>query len=192
MSLFKVTHNYASVLYDSIWAVALTINRSLSVLHERNLSLANFNQEGTGECPWVSQFSFQGASGWLNFSHSAAAALVEVDQLQNGQPVQIGLYSCSLNQLFLNRFWNKLETIPSDTLECVYNVITPLHYVPLNTNNLLYHLDNNFDGLFIHYRKEPEIKATSFITTSPAKQQFMEVKKKFELSFVCLTSPLWA
>ena len=35
---------YANVLYDSIWAVALTINRSLSVLNERNLSLANITR----------------------------------------------------------------------------------------------------------------------------------------------------
>ena len=48
LDVFLQCNPYASVLYDSIWAVALTINRSLSVLHERNLSLTNFNQEGTG------------------------------------------------------------------------------------------------------------------------------------------------
>ena len=35
---------YANVLYDSIWAVALTINRSLSELNERNFSLTNIHR----------------------------------------------------------------------------------------------------------------------------------------------------
>ena len=37
---------YANVLYDScIWAVALTINRSLRALDERNLSLTNIHHD---------------------------------------------------------------------------------------------------------------------------------------------------
>ena len=46
----------------------------------------------------LSQLSFQGATGWLNFSHSAAAAQTstEILQIQNGKPVQIGLCDHSL------------------------------------------------------------------------------------------------
>ena len=100
---------YANVLYDSIWAVTLTINKSLSILKERNLSLTNIHQDTVIEIMDVleeqlSQLSFQGATGWLNFSHSAAAAQtsVEILQLQNGQPMQIGLFFDSLNLLILN------------------------------------------------------------------------------------------
>ena len=54
----------------------------------------------------LSLLLFQGAIGWLNFSHSAAAVetTVEVDQLQNGQPVQIGLYSRSLMMFTTSQF----------------------------------------------------------------------------------------
>ena len=158
---------YANVLYDSIWAVALTINRSLSVLNERNLSLANINQETRIEIMNVleeqlSQLSFQGTTGWLNFSHSAAAVQtsVEVLQIQNGQPVQIGLYYHSLNQL-LNT--NVLGIIPSDTLNRIY-VVYPITLTVLLT--LLIVLCFTFTMvsmcLFIYYRKKPAIKATSY------------------------------
>ena len=75
-----------NVLYDSIWAVALTINRSLSVLNERNLSLTNIHQDTGIEIidvleEFFSQLSFQGATGWINFSHSAAAAQTSIEIL---------------------------------------------------------------------------------------------------------------
>ena len=81
---------YAHVLYDSIWAVALTINRSLSVLNERNLSLTNLHQDTGFEVKNIleqqlSQLSFQGATGWLNFSHSAAAVQISVEVLSNAE-----------------------------------------------------------------------------------------------------------
>ena len=159
---------YANILYDSIWAVALTINRSLSVLNERNLSLANIHQDTGIEIMTVledqlSQLLFQGATGWLNFSHSAAAVQtsVELFQIQNEQPVQIGLYYHSLNELFLNK--SKLGIIPSDTLERVY-VVYPtaltiflslvVIFCIISTTVLMF--------FFIYYRKEPEIKATSY------------------------------
>ena len=68
----------------------------------------------------LSQLSFQGATGWLNFIHSAAAVKtsIEILQVQNGQPVQIGLYDHSLNHLSLNR--SVLGIIPSDTLDHIY------------------------------------------------------------------------
>ena len=47
----------------------------------------------------LSQLSFQGSTGFLNFSHSTAAmqALVNISQFQNGQPVHIGSYTFALN-----------------------------------------------------------------------------------------------
>ena len=79
VSISFQSNPYAYVLYDSIWAVALTINKSLSVLNERNLSLINI-YPGTGIeignvlDEQLSRLSFQGATaGWLEFNHSAAA-----------------------------------------------------------------------------------------------------------------------
>ena len=159
---------YANVLYDSIWAIALTINRSLSVLNERNLSLANINQDTGIEIMDVlgeqlSQLSFQGSTGWLNFSHSAAAVQTSVEllQIQNGQPVQIGLYYHSLNQLFVNK--SKFGITPSDTLERIYVVYPTALTIFLSLVVIFCIISTTvLMWLFIYYRKEPEIKATSY------------------------------
>ena len=161
-------NRYANVLYDSIWAVALTINRSLSVLNERNLSLTNIHQDTGIEIMDVleeqlSQLSFQGATGWLNFSHSAAAVQtsVEILQIQNGLPVQIGLYDHSINQLFLNN--SRIGIIPSDTLQRIYVVYPTALTVFLSLVVIFCIISTTILlSLFIYYRKEPEIKATSY------------------------------
>ena len=73
--------------------------RSLPVLNERSLSLANINRDTRNDIMDVleeqlSQLSFQGATGRLNFSLSAKAihTSVEILQIQNGQQVHIQLY----------------------------------------------------------------------------------------------------
>jgi gamma-aminobutyric acid type B receptor len=158
---------YANVLYDSIWAVALTINRSLSVLNERNLSLTNIHQDTGSEVmdmleEQLSQLSFQGATGWLNFSHSTAAAQtsVEIFQIQNGKVIQIGLYYYSLNLLSLNS--SVLGVIPSDTPSRIYVVYPIALTVFLSLSTVFgFALTTVLMCLFIYYRNEPAIKATS-------------------------------
>ena len=158
---------YANVLYDSIWAVALTINRSLSVLNEKNLSFTNIHQDTGIEIldvfeDQLSQLSFQGATGWLNFNHSAAVAQtsIEILQVQNGQTVQIGLYDHSLNHLSLNR--SVLGIIPSDTLNYIY-IVYPITLTVLLALLIAlgFALTMISMCLFIYYRNEPAIKATS-------------------------------
>ena len=158
---------YANVLYDSIWAFALTINKSESVLNERNLSFANINKDSRNEITDVfedqlSQLSFRGTTGWLNFSHSAAAVQtsVELVQVQNGQSVHIGFYNRSLNQLFLNR--SVLGVVPSDALDRIY-VIYPIALTVILSFLIIlcFGLTTASMFLFIYYRNEPAIKATS-------------------------------
>ena len=160
---------YAKVLYDSIWAIALIINRSLSELNERNLSLANTNKDARIEIMNVlkmqlSRLSFQGSIGWLNFSHINSAAAVqtsvEILQIQNGQAVQVGLYYDSLNQLYLNR--SMLGQIPSDTLNRIY-VVYPIALTVFLTLLTVFGfaLTTVLMCLFIYYHNEPVIKATS-------------------------------
>jgi hypothetical protein len=110
----------------------------------------------------LSQLSFQGATGWLNFSHSAAAVQtsIEILQIQNRQPVQIGLYDHSLNQLALNN--TMLGLIPSSTLSRKY-ILYPIAItvVMLFLVSFCLLLTTLSMCLFIYYRKEPSIKATS-------------------------------
>ena len=110
----------------------------------------------------LSQLSFQGATGWLNFIHSAAAAQtsIEILQIQNGQPVQIGLYDHTLNHLLLNR--SVLGIIPSDTLNRIY-IVYPIELTVLLALLVVlgFALTTISMYLFIYYRKQQAVRATS-------------------------------
>ena len=157
---------YANVLYDSIWALALTLNRSLSILNERKLSLANISQT-RGKIYNVveaelSKLSFQGATGFLNFSNDKAAvqSSIQLIQFQNGQQVQLGVYSASLGQLILNE--TVMENIPSVGLSRVYVLYSvPLTVIITIVIVVCFALITVSKFLFFYYRKEPAIKATS-------------------------------
>ena len=158
---------YANVLYDSSWAFALTVNRSLSVMNERNLSLVNIKKDTRSEIMDVldsqlSLLSFQGATGFLNFSHKSAALEISAKllQFQNGHPIQIGSYDYSFNQLVLNKLL--LEEIPTDTLNRIYTLYSiPLVVILVSLIVLCIALTTISMCLYFYYRREPAIKATS-------------------------------
>ena len=167
----KFSHNlqsnpYANVLYDSVWALALTLNRSLSILNERNLPLANISQ-ARGEIfdvmdEQLSELSFHGATGFLNFSHDRAAvqSTVSILHYQNNQQMVIGSYNLALDRLILNI--TSLGDIPSDTLERVFILYpTWLMAIVLVVIVACFILTTVSMFLFIYYRKKPAIKATS-------------------------------
>ena len=91
---------YANVLYDSIWAIALSINGSFSVLSLKKNKRSEIMDVLDNQ---LSMLSFQGATGLLNFSHKSAAVdlSLELLQFQNGCPIWIGSYHYSSNQLIL-------------------------------------------------------------------------------------------
>ena len=163
---------YANVLYDSIWAIGLTINRSVSVLNERNLSLGNVcNQSIRNETMLVlheqlSQLSFQGTTGWLNFSHSVALlqTVVEILHLQRGKSTRIGFHLYPHNEFVLNNSELGVIPIATDTPDIVYvtysvELTTILSIIIL----CCFILTTVFMCLFIYYRNEPAIRATSNI-----------------------------
>ena len=157
---------YANVLYDSVWALVLTLNRSLSKLNERNLSLANISQ-ARGEIfdvleEQLSELSFHGATGFLNFSREKAAlnTSVKLIQFQNGQQVQLGVYTATHGQLILNK--TVMGNIPSGSVSRVYVLYpVPLTIILTFVIVLCFALITVSMFLFFYYRKEPAIKATS-------------------------------
>ena len=166
LNLSLQSNPYADVLYDSIWAFALTLNESLSTLKARNLSLANIRHAKRKIMDvleeQLSELSFQGATGLLNFSQSAPSVLISVElfQFQNGQPVRIGSYNASLDQVILNE--STLGEIPSDTLNRIYVLSPILLTVILSIVIVLcFVLTTVSMCLFFYYRKQPAIKATS-------------------------------
>ena len=158
---------YANVVYDSVWALALTLNKSLSILNERNLSLANISQ-ARGEIfdvmeERLSELSFHGATGFLNFSHDRAAVQSTVNILQyqkNQNNIVIGLYNIELDRLILNI--TRLGEFPNDTLERVF-ILYPrwLMAILLVVIVACFILTTVSMFLFIYYRKKHAIKATS-------------------------------
>ena len=176
-SVFFQSNPYANVIYDSVWAIAHSLNVSLSILNERNLSLNSDNiraDNARSEIMGVleeqlSELSFQGATGFLNFSHHAAAMQTSAKllQFQNGQPVHIGSYiNLSFNQLFLNEE-TLLRDIPSDTLNRIY-VLYPTYVtvILLIMIMMCFALTSISMCLYFHYRKHPSIKATSSTLSS--------------------------
>ena len=158
---------YANVLYDSIWAVALTLNGSLSLLNERNLSLINVKKDTRSEIKDVldrqlSILSFQGATGLLNFSHRAAAQGISVElfQFHNGNSIQLGSYNYSIDQLALSE--ELLGDIPTDSWNRIYVLYSiPLAVILISFIVLCIALTTISMCLYFYYRREPAIKATS-------------------------------
>lgn len=151
---------YASVLYDSIWAIALAVNTTLSV-NPAQTNKYKFMSSATKE---LTTLSFQGASGLVNFSQRTAALQLHVDifRVYQKKSIQVGTYNQYTDSLFVNL--STLGDIPSDELDEVY-LLYPLYLTVV----LLIFLVSSLIfttitmSLFIHYRKNPEIKATSSI-----------------------------
>ena len=164
---------HMQMYYDSVWAIACALNRSLRILQERNLSLSSINIRTNQSHArndimnvleeQLSQFSFQGSTGLLNFSHRTAAtqALVNLSQFQNGQPVHLGSYTFSLNQLLLNKTMIMGE-IPIDTLTRIY-ILYPTYVTVILFIVILVCFTLTFVSmcLYAYYHKRPSIKATS-------------------------------
>ena len=154
---------YASVLYDSIWAIALAMNNSQVTppLKTKNGSMYATSAAIVFN---LTSVSFQGASGWVKFSQREAALQLHVDiyQVHQNRSIQIGGYNQYTDRLFINR--SILGNIPSDELDEVY-LLYPLYLTVV----LLVFLASSLIfttitmSLFIHYRNNPEIKATSTV-----------------------------
>ena len=154
---------YASVLYDSVWAIALAVKNAnithiTPQLQARQRIITDFARE-------LTMLSFQGASGFVNLSHKEVAAIqltIDIIQVQQAKPIRIGSYNQYTGRLFVNM--SILGNIPNDQLDQVY-LLYP-HYL---TVILIIFLVSSLIfttitmSLFIHYRKTPEIKATSSI-----------------------------
>ena len=112
----------------------------------------------------LTSVSFQGASGLVNFSQGAAALQLHVDifHVYQNTSIQIGTYNQYTDRLFVN--WSILGDIPSDELDEVY-LLYPLYLtvvlLVILVSSLIFTTITM--SLFIHYRKNPEIKATSIV-----------------------------
>ena len=156
---------YASTLYDAVWAFAVTLNRSQSVLRKKNISLMDTSRRGEIIDvleDQMSQLTLQGVTGFLNFSQKTATLVsyVELLQFQNGHSQRIGIYDSHVDHLTTNLTIQ--DTIPNIMLDQIY-VLYPVSLTVLLTIVilLLIALTTISMCLFFYYRKQPAIKATS-------------------------------
>ena len=142
---------YAGVLYDTIWTLAIAINRSF-INYSRTI-----NEE-------LRHVTFQGASGLLNYTKNGAAlnTSLGISQVQNGGTVLIGLFNSYRQQILLNQ--SALKEVPSDELDRVY-ILYPVYLMGIFCICFIFMIlfTTITMFLFICYRNHPEIKATSSV-----------------------------
>ena len=146
---------YASILYDSIWAIARALNNSMG-------NMIDFDTD------WIekqlTKLTFQGATGFLNFSQKPAAVQISVAvfQVQQREAILIGSYTPSLNQLQLNA--TTLDEAVNSEFQNSYVLYPPhLTVILCIIMAISFTFTTAMMSLFIHYRKTPKVKATSSV-----------------------------
>ena len=150
---------YISVLYDSVWALALAVNSSLQQLLQSNHTLTSKNVFGTlhGEANQIFisllKTSFIGASG--EFRNGQVQNTRRMYQIQNESYVLFGK-QCSFHLELLN------ETRPQDEIPRIYQLlpvaVTVVMFVGISLCGIFV---SAMLALFLWYWKEPEVCASS-------------------------------
>ena len=161
-NLNQQSNVYANVVYDSIRAIAMAVNQSL-LAHSHIIEGDPVKPEWIEE--ELKQLSFQGATSLMNFSQNPAAAqvIVGVTHVHQRDPLEIASYDTALNQFtFLNL--TKLENALSHKQDHLYLLYPPyLTFIFSALLGLCLVFTTGTVSLFIHYRKTPRVKATSFV-----------------------------
>ncbi|CAH1778015.1 unnamed protein product [Owenia fusiformis] len=103
---------FATVTYDTIWTVALTLNNSLKMMKERlnqNIPLTAFNYKGNMSGEWLHTFframgdlEFVGVSGPVSFKGPDRRGITVFKQNQNGTERRFALFYPENNTLDFN------------------------------------------------------------------------------------------
>ena len=163
---------YANALHDSIWAVALSLNQSLSEVRDYLVLTEQRNEtyfklvtqkQVSQIIGWkLANISFPGLLGHISFDSEHQTQLpITLYQTIDGQYKKLGIYKPDENRTYYENY--PPSRIPSDKLDRVY-ILLPAPVGALLMVGLvactLVTILNTF--LFMFYRKEPEIKASSF------------------------------
>ena len=162
-------NSYANVLYDEVWAFALALNRSLDTLDSMNLTLESYGFGDVTVSDIIQEqllnLSFQGASGLMQFSRAdrESRTSVNIFQIQNGKSVLVAIYSPYEQKLLPLENEEFLPDEPEDTFGVVYELSIGLVYAIFLfvISGLGYVLTTAVLVMFIYWRKQPEIKASS-------------------------------
>ena len=158
-SMILHSNPYANVLYDSIWAHVLAVNYSLPLLQATNAFSTNgFTRVVANQ---LSRLTFPGTLGLIQFDSSHDRKSLNVIYVKNGVPVLVGTYGPEThNKVIINT--SLLGELPNDELERRYLLVPPVITVLLLTMaSVCVVFTIAMLLLYIRYRNEPVIKATS-------------------------------
>lgn len=155
---------YASVVYDSIWAVSLVLNHSLSLSGQPLSSYRN--REGKRMLidlmdSVLPDIAFEGASGSINFSKSERVVndAVDISLYRNGSLEHVATYRTTTKLSIPDSI---VAAVPRDTLSTVYMLIPAWITSVLAASVILCILVTTVVlALFVYYRDDSDIKATS-------------------------------
>ena len=144
------------LIYDEVWAIALALNNSLETLNSLNLTLTDY---GFGQsiitdivASNLKNISFPGAAGYIKFdSNHEAASTIDIFQVQRGKPVPVGVYNPIEHKLIYCTRQSVIYDLLPQWLTITIFCICGLAYI-LTTIILV---------LFLYWRNEPEIEATT-------------------------------
>ena len=159
-------NTYATVLHDQVWAFALALNKSLENIKSLNASIADYTFGQSKITDTIAHnlesVSFQGASGYIKFhSNRKPQTSVNIFQVQSGQAVSVAVYDPNEDNLtFTDPEF--VFTIPADQFEVVYELLPYWMMITIFCIcGLAYIMTTVILVLFLYWRNEPEIKATS-------------------------------
>ena len=161
-----VSHNstgtsYSSLLYDSVWGLALAWNNTLNNL-PMDVSFMNSEHKSFVNNLWNSFYNltFEGKTGQVNFNKRGKSFKLNVTFVKHNMAHLIGQYSFSNCSISLDN--SMLQPIPPDRFQ--FRVIS----LPLTLSIplfiwlfLMYALVTINLSLFLIFRKEREVKASS-------------------------------
>ena len=160
------SNDYANVLHDEVWSLALALNRSLGTLEMLNIRLADYGIGQTVVTNTIAEnlddISFQGAGGYIKFnSFREAESSVSIYQIQGSQPVLVGVFLPNDDDFILNKS-ELLSAVPADQFEIVYEVLPQWLMITIfSICGLAYIMTSVILVLFLYWKNKPEIKATS-------------------------------
>ena len=158
---------FANVLYESVWAFAAALNKSIPSLQAVNLSLTTTNMSLTALINFSVTQIIANELSMLDFGHikfnnnnDAAINIIDIIQVNNGTTVHVGSYDVIHRKIYESR--ELLSKLPNDELQRIYQIFPTALTVILSTITVLcLILTTVIMILFIGYRRQPEIKATS-------------------------------
>ena len=170
--IFNISYEsvYVETLYyDQVWAMALAVNNSLSVLRNKNLSIDNYTIGQPDITAMIEEqltnLRFQGASGWIEFNqYRSVPTPIEVLWISDNEASvkRVGLY----DPRHPSDFYIALNAsdLPSDTVPRVNEYILislPVAIILYIVTGCALFFTTIQLVLYLVYRRHKVIKATS-------------------------------